>query len=168
VRLIGIDTPERGRCGSAPATTLARAIAPAGSRIQLRNPTSEIDHDRYGRTLSYVLTAAGRDLGLAQIRHGARARYDGTDGYQWHPRQARYHRADANNPGYACATASTTGGTRPPNSDGSCPASAPIKGNESSMIYHQPGQTYYDITKAEECFATPAAAEAAGYRAAKI
>ena len=36
------------------------------------------------------------------------------------------------------------------------------------MIYHLPGQAYYDITKAEECFATRAAAEAAGYRAAKI
>jgi hypothetical protein len=36
------------------------------------------------------------------------------------------------------------------------------------MIYHLPGQQYYDITEAEECFATAAAAEAAGYRAAKI
>jgi hypothetical protein len=169
VRLIGIDTPERGACGFVAATRHAQAIAPAGSRIQLGNPASVVEHDRYGRNLRYVLTPAGRDLGLAQIRDGARARYDSTDGYQWHRRQARYHRADANNPGYGCSSGgSTTGGTQPPRSDGSCPSSAPIKGNQSSMIYHMPGQAYYDITKAEECFATRAAAEAAGYRPAKI
>ncbi len=55
-----------------------------------------------------------------------------------------------------------------PNHDGSCPASAPIKGNANSGIYHRPGQQYYAQTKAEDCFATAAAAEAAGYRAAKI
>ena len=38
----------------------------------------------------------------------------------------------------------------------------------ASMIYHLPGQPYYDRTNPEECFATGAAAEAAGYRAAKI
>ena len=168
VRVIGIDTPERGACGSAAATRHALAIAPAGSSIQLSNPASVVDHDRYGRDLRYVLTPTGRDVGLAQIRDGAHARYDSTDGYQWHPRQARYHRADANHPGYGCATGTATGGTQAPRSDGSCPSRAPIKGNESSMIYHVPGQTYYDITSAEECFATRAAAEAAGYRAAKI
>jgi micrococcal nuclease len=36
------------------------------------------------------------------------------------------------------------------------------------MIYHRPGQAYYDITVAEECFATAAQAEAAGYRAAQV
>ena len=108
VRVIGIDTPERGACGSAAATRHAQAIAPAGSRIQLRNPASVVDHDRYGRSLRYVLTPAGRDVGLAQTRDGAHARYDSTDGYQWHPRQARYHRADANHPGYRCTVPTPT------------------------------------------------------------
>ena len=36
------------------------------------------------------------------------------------------------------------------------------------MIYHMPWQQYYDVTNAEACFATEAAAQAAGYRAAKI
>ena len=31
------------------------------------------------------------------------------------------------------------------------------------MIYHLPGQAYYDITKAEECFATGQPPQAAGY-----
>jgi FtsZ-interacting cell division protein ZipA len=58
-----------------------------------------------------------------------------------------------------------------PLSNGSCPDSAPIKGNVSSssgeLIYHVPGGQYYDKTTAEECFATEQAAQNAGYRAPK-
>lgn len=48
-----------------------------------------------------------------------------------------------------------------------CPSSHPIKGNASSMIYHMPGGSYYSRTNPEECFATEAAARAAGYRKSK-
>ena len=48
-----------------------------------------------------------------------------------------------------------------------CPASHPIKGNRSSMIYHRPGAEFYDQTRPEDCFASPADAEAAGYRASQ-
>jgi len=51
---------------------------------------------------------------------------------------------------------------------GECPASALIKGNESSGIYDMPDGSYYDLTEAEECFATEAAAQAAGYRASEL
>lgn len=55
----------------------------------------------------------------------------------------------------------------PGNSDGSCPESAPIKVSRSG-IYHQPtGDSNYSRTKAQTCFATPQAAEQAGYRAPK-
>lgn len=55
----------------------------------------------------------------------------------------------------------------PGNPDGSCPAHAPIKVSRSG-IYHQPtGDSNYGITKARLCFATPQAAEQAGYRAPK-
>jgi endonuclease YncB( thermonuclease family) len=170
IRLIGIDTPERGSCGYAAASRHAQAIAPVGSRVRVGNPTSVVNHDQYGRNLRYVLTVAGRDVGMAQIKNGARARYDGRDGYQWHPRQSAYHRADANHGGYGCTTGGTggsTGGSTVP-VGGDCPPGAPIKGNADSMIYHLPGQAYYDITSAEECFATETQAVAAGYRAAKI
>ena len=168
VRLIGIDTPERGDCGSRAATRRAQAIAPAGSRVSLGNPASVIDRDKYGRILRYVATPAGRDLGLAQIRDGARARYDSRDGYQWHRQEAAYHRADTRDRDYRCADdGSTPGGSVTP-VGGECPSSAPIKGNANSMIYHRPDQQYYDVTVAEECFATAAQAEAAGYRAAKV
>jgi hypothetical protein len=49
-----------------------------------------------------------------------------------------------------------------------CPAWAPIKGNANSGIYHVPGGRYYSRTKPEECFATEAAAQAAGYRRSKL
>ncbi len=50
----------------------------------------------------------------------------------------------------------------------SCQFGYPIKGNlttsSGDMIYHVPGGQYYDRTIAEECFATEADAQAAGYR----
>ncbi|MFO1419522.1 MAG: hypothetical protein U1F59_00885 [Candidatus Competibacteraceae bacterium] len=62
------------------------------------------------------------------------------------------------------AIAPTVAGA-PGNPDGSCPATAPIKVSRSG-IYHQPtGDPNYAATKAKACFATPQAAEHAGYRA---
>ncbi|AEG42999.1 DUF1524 domain-containing protein [Isoptericola variabilis] len=70
------------------------------------------------------------------------------------------------------ATSGTTGpatsgtGSAVTGGDPACP----VKGNHSSSgdwIYHVPSGRYYDVTKPEECFATPAEAEAAGYRASK-
>ncbi|GAA4854198.1 DUF1524 domain-containing protein [Luteimicrobium xylanilyticum] len=54
-----------------------------------------------------------------------------------------------------------------PVSKDDCPDWAPIKGNESSHIYHLPTGASYDVTDPEVCFATEAAAQADGYRAAK-
>ncbi|MEO7446664.1 MAG: thermonuclease family protein [Humibacillus sp.] len=48
-----------------------------------------------------------------------------------------------------------------------CPRSAPVKGNESSMIAHSPGQQSYLITNPERCFSSLRQATAAGYRPAK-
>lgn len=48
-----------------------------------------------------------------------------------------------------------------------CPASHPIKGNASSMIYHVRGGAFYERTNPEACFATASDARAAGYRASK-
>ena len=176
VRLIGVDTPERGRCGYVAASRLARQLAPAGTVIRLGNPRSVRDKDHWGRLLRYV-NRGTRDVAVAQIRHGAWARYDSHDGYQRHPRQAQYRRLDANKRnycGYRSGNPSTSGSSGGASSGpgnpqgGSCPSSAPIKGNQSSMIYHRPGQQYYAVTTPEECFSSAAAAEAAGYRAAKI
>ncbi len=49
-----------------------------------------------------------------------------------------------------------------------CPAAKPVKGNVpgggGDRIYHLPGTRWYARTVPEECFATAAAAEAAGFR----
>ncbi len=47
--------------------------------------------------------------------------------------------------------------------DGGQPAGFPIKGNASSMLYHVPGSAFYERTVAEVWFATPQAAEGAGF-----
>jgi endonuclease YncB( thermonuclease family) len=177
VRLIGVDTPESGKCGSAAATALAQRIAPAGSVIRLVNPKRVKNRDAYSRLLRYV-NHGKSDVGAIQIKYGAWARYDSRDGYQKHPRQSKYRRLDSrqrNYCGYKPTSApkpkpATGGGVSGPVSPAgkSCPSYAPIKGNASSMIYHRPGQQYYAVTTPEECFRTAASAEAAGYRAAKI
>lgn len=45
-----------------------------------------------------------------------------------------------------------------------CPPEYPIKGNQQSLIYHEPGQSSYAATIPEFCFASGEAAEAAGFR----
>lgn len=44
------------------------------------------------------------------------------------------------------------------------PEGFPIKGNEDSKLYHVPGSSHYARTVAEVWFATPEAAEAAGFQ----
>ena len=51
--------------------------------------------------------------------------------------------------------------------DGSCPASHPLKANTQSHIFHVPGGGSYDRTHAERCYAEAADAEADGFRQAK-
>lgn len=62
------------------------------------------------------------------------------------------------------ATDLPEGGVEAPE-DGSIPEGHPIKGNANSMLYHQPGGRYYEVTIAEVFFDTPEHAEAAGYSA---
>jgi endonuclease YncB( thermonuclease family) len=96
VRLIGIDTPEEGQCGYRAAKR--KLDQWVGGRARLVNPAGVDNQDQYDRLLRYVHDS-GRDTGLGLIRRGlAKARYDGRDGYDRHPRQATYRRADRKNP----------------------------------------------------------------------
>lgn len=70
VRLIGIDTPERGACFAAQATTLARRLALAKPVVLRGDPTQDT-RDRYGRLLAYVWIPGGRDLGYQLLAGGA-------------------------------------------------------------------------------------------------
>jgi hypothetical protein len=53
--------------------------------------------------------------------------------------------------------------------NGECPKSEPIKGNigKRGKVYHVPDSKGYAKVKPEACFTTTAAAEQAGFRAAK-
>lgn len=93
VRLIGIDTPERDTCGYQQASDALRTLV-GGHKVTLVNPRSVQDEDRYGRLLRYV-DRQGKDAGLDLLRVGlAVAKYDSRDGYDPHPRESKYHRAD--------------------------------------------------------------------------
>ena len=182
VRVIGIDTPEIGQCGYSEASRNLRVII-GGQQVTLTAGARD-DVDRYGRLLRYV-DVGGVDAGLRQIKQGfAIARYDSRDGYGRHARESAYVQADRSSPKAPCAAPSTGDGTGPAGpsagtgstSTGSwpragdkhpCPQSRPVKGNEDSMIAHEPGDRYYGVTNPEQCFATMSAAVAAGFRPAK-
>ncbi|HVK27554.1 MAG TPA: thermonuclease family protein [Nocardioides sp.] len=91
VRVVGIDTPERGECGFGPAQSAMKRLV-LGKEVTLVE--SDEDHDKYGRLLRYV-EVGDLDVGLRMIRKGlAIARYDSRDGYGRHPREDRYITAD--------------------------------------------------------------------------
>lgn len=94
VRIIGIDTPERGVCGYEQASAALAAVLRRGDAVVLELPAGENDRDKHDRLIRYVTTQAGVDLGLLQLQAGnAVARYDSRDGYPSHPREAAYHAA---------------------------------------------------------------------------
>ena len=100
VRLIGIDTPERGECGHDEASAAIGRLLASGDPVTLELPEGQNDHDRHGRLIRFVTTEDGVDLGLMQLEAGnAIARYDSTDGYPAHPREAAYHAAQLATPG---------------------------------------------------------------------
>ena len=93
VRVIGIDTPEEGRCGAGRAQRATQKFIDKG--FVLRRANAE-DKDRYGRLLRSVTRKDGKDLGTWLITRGlAVARYDSRDGYSYHPQESRYHGLDA-------------------------------------------------------------------------
>lgn len=69
VRLVGIDTPERGACYFSQAGNRARALA-LRRKVTLRGDATQDTRDRYGRLLAYVDIAGGGDLGATLIREG--------------------------------------------------------------------------------------------------
>lgn len=110
VRIIGIDTPERGDCGFAEASdAMSRLVM--GRDVVLVDGARD-DRDHYDRILRYV-DVRGTDAGLSLIEDGlAIARYDSRDGYGRHPRQDRYVAVDAATDDVTCAApAPPTGDT---------------------------------------------------------
>lgn len=99
VRLVGIDTLERGECGFGPAQSALKRLV-LDKEVTLVE--SDEDADKYGRLLRYV-EVGDLDVGLRLIRKGlAIARYDSRDGYGRHPREDRYITADEAAPDITC------------------------------------------------------------------
>jgi endonuclease YncB( thermonuclease family) len=69
IRLIGIDTPERGACYAAKATERTRQLA-MSKPVVLRGDASQDTRDRYGRLLAYVWIPGGKDLGYHLVAGG--------------------------------------------------------------------------------------------------
>ncbi len=95
IRLIGIDTPERGDCNyGAASDELAGMISAQNDQVVLVRGGTD-DTDRYDRLLRYVDTIGGQDLNFHMITSGyAVARYDSRDGYGPHDREDSYIAAD--------------------------------------------------------------------------
>lgn len=70
-------------------------------------------------------------------------------------------------PSDGSAAPAPAGDWLPPEADGSCPISHPIKVKLRSGIYHTPNGASYERTNADRCYGGPDAAEADGYRASK-
>jgi micrococcal nuclease len=124
VRLIGIDTPERGQCGYDEASALLAQLI-VGQDITLV-PGARDDVDKYGRLLRYV-EANGVDVDLKMIESGrAIARYDGRDGYGVHARQDAYVQADDLTPSINVCTAITV-----------VPVVLPVATSSPATVYYQ-------------------------------
>lgn len=88
VRLIGIDTPERGQCNYERATRKLEQLV-EGRRVYLVKGARD-NTDRYGRWLRYV-DVGSKDAGARLISTGlAKPRYNSTDGYGEHDREKAY------------------------------------------------------------------------------
>lgn len=163
VRMIGVDTPEvyGGAEPYGPEASAFTKSRLSGQMVNLEFDAEE--RDRYGRLLAYVWI--GDEMfnetlvreGYAQVMTiPPNVRY--ADRFVALQREAR--EAGRGLWGEQAA------GEEPGAAAGECP----VKGNISSSgekIYHVPGGAFYERTVPEECFDTPAAAEAAGYRASK-
>ena len=129
VRLIGIDSPERGECGHDEASMAIGRVVSVGDVVTLELPEGQNDRDSYGRLLRYVITESGADLGQMQVEAGnAIARYDSTDGYPAHPRQADYRAAQIASAGPDGSVVTVVCGEEPQESV--APLAAPVATEE--------------------------------------
>jgi micrococcal nuclease len=69
VRILGVDTPERGACYSARATAETRRLT-IGKTVRLIGDRSQARRDRYGRLLAYVSAPGTADVGKRLLERG--------------------------------------------------------------------------------------------------
>ncbi|MEU2382182.1 thermonuclease family protein [Micrococcus luteus] len=191
VRLLNIDTPETHHpskpveCMGPEATAALKSMISPGDTVVLRYDRRL--YDRYDRLLAGVY-ADGVLLNaeMARLGYGEPAVFDGNDRFLPEV-EAAWEQARANGVGRfsgECGTAAepipeaapapapeaapAAGDAGPVRgADSVCPDSHPVKANDNSGIYHMPGQQHYGKTNARHCYASAAAAQADGYRAAR-
>lgn len=191
VRLLNIDTPETHHpskpveCMGPEATAALKSMISPGDTVVLRYDRRL--YDRYDRLLAGVY-ADGVLLNaeMARLGYGEPAVFDGNDRFLPEV-EAAWEEARANGVGRfsgECGTAAepipeaapapapeaapASGDAGPVSgADSVCPDSHPVKANDNSGIYHVPGQQHYGRTNARHCYASAAAAQADGYRAAQ-
>ncbi|MCV7509984.1 thermonuclease family protein [Micrococcus luteus] len=191
VRLLNIDTPETHHpskpveCMGPEATAALKSMISPGDTVVLRYDRRL--YDRYDRLLAGVY-AHGVLLNaeMARLGYGEPAVFDGNDRFLPEV-EAAWEQARANGVGRfsgECGTAAepipeaapapapeaapASGDAGPVSgADSVCPDSHPVKANDNSGIYHVPGQQHYGRTNARNCYASAAAAQADGYRAAQ-
>jgi len=191
VRLLNIDTPETHHpskpveCMGPEATAALKSMISPGDTVVLRYDRRL--YDRYDRLLAGVY-AEGVLLNaeMARLGYGEPAVFDGNDRFLPEV-EAAWEQARANGVGRfsgECGTAAepipeaapapapeaapASGDAGPVSgADSVCPDSHPVKANDNSGIYHVPGQQHYGRTNARHCYASAAAAQADGYRAAQ-
>lgn len=191
VRLLNIDTPETHHpskpveCMGPEATAALKSMISPGDTVVLRYDRRL--YDRYDRLLAGVY-ADGVLLNaeMARLGYGEPAVFDGNDRFLPEV-EAAWEEARANGVGRfsgECGTAAepipeaapapapeaapAAGDAGPVSgADSVCPDSHPVKANDNSGIYHVPGQQHYGRTNARHCYASAAAAQADGYRAAQ-
>lgn len=191
VRLLNIDTPETHHpskpveCMGPEATAALKSMISPGDTVVLRYDRRL--YDRYDRLLAGVY-AEGVLLNaeMARLGYGEPAVFDGNDRFLPEV-EAAWEQARANGVGRfsgECGTAAepipeaapapapeaapASGDAGPVSgADSVCPDSHPVKANDNSGIYHMPGQQHYGKTNARHCYASAAAAQADGYRAAR-
>ena len=186
VRMIGIDTPETVKPNH-PVETYGKEASNFTKQLltgqEVRLVFDVEPHDRYKRLLAYVYLPDGTFVNEKLVREGyarimtipPNVAY--ADLFLEAERDARKHNrglwgaepsADAGEPegGEEPSTATPSDSSR----EDAPPPGKPIKGNinaKGEKIYHMPGTSHYERTKAELWFATEEEAQAAGFRPPK-
>ena len=167
------------------ATAALKSMISPGDTVVLRYDRRL--YDRYDRLLAGVYADGVLvNAEMARLGYGEPAVFDGNDRFLPEV-EAAWEQARANGvgrfsgecgaaaepipeaaPAPAPEAAPASGDAGPVRgADSVCPDSHPVKANDNSGIYHMPGQQHYGKTNARNCYASAAAAQADGYRAAR-
>jgi len=160
VRMIGVDTPETVKPGTAPepygkeASQYTKKML-AGKKVRLEFDVAE--RDKYGRLLAYVYLEDGTFVNEKLVAEGYARVLTIPPNVKYAERLLAAER-QAREEGRGLWGLEEQ------------PRKGLIKGNINSKgekIYHVPGGRYYDVTKPEVWFETEEEAQAAGFRRAR-